>query len=199
MHEIQRKLLDFLQVNNSEALGYNEIGRAIGIDHPQKIKHHLQQLEKKGYIRREEKNQTFILLKDPISDIVFLPLYGLAKCGQRDLNDDGSVDKFPVSTRLFNIKTPNEFFLVKAEGDSMLPTIKDGDLVIVRKQPAVDFAGQTALVVHQGTARIKNVIWKSDLNYGLLISTNPEYKPMEFTVDDQFLIHGVVKHVVSNY
>ena len=50
MHYIQRKLLDLCSNCDSLPLSLREIGRRVDVNHPQKIKHHLNQLAKKNLI-----------------------------------------------------------------------------------------------------------------------------------------------------
>jgi len=57
MHPIQEKLLKLIGEKNIGSLTLREIGGLIGESLPQKIKHHLSQLERKGFIlidRRKE-------------------------------------------------------------------------------------------------------------------------------------------------
>ena len=50
MHEIQQKLLKLAREKNLGQYTLREIGSFIGERSPQKVKHHLQQLEKHGLI-----------------------------------------------------------------------------------------------------------------------------------------------------
>jgi repressor LexA len=55
LHNIQRKILDLLTENTDYLTSsLRDIGEAIGEgrDQPQKINHHIKQLEKKGYLRK---------------------------------------------------------------------------------------------------------------------------------------------------
>lgn len=61
-------------------------------------------------------------------------------------------------------------------GDSMNPTYLDGDIVYIRQQPDIDFEGQVAVVLFDDSATVKHV-YKQE-NGLLLVSDNPEWKPM---------------------
>ncbi|MFA5659556.1 MAG: S24 family peptidase [Oscillospiraceae bacterium] len=65
------------------------------------------------------------------------------------------------------------------KGDSMIPDIKSGDIVVVRRQPDIE-SGQVAVVIINGDeATVKKVIKHKD---GIqLVATNPEYMPMFFS------------------
>ena len=75
-----------------------------------------------------------------------------------------------------------EYFGLKIKGDSMMPRIHSGDVVIVRKQPDVD-NGEVAIVCVNGDeASCKQV--KKHLNGITLISYNSIYEPMFFTNEE---------------
>ena len=50
-----------------------------------------------------------------------------------------------------------EFFALQVKGDSMLPTLKDGDVVIVKKQPTVDSGDIAIILVNGNDATVKEV------------------------------------------
>lgn len=50
-----------------------------------------------------------------------------------------------------------EFFALQVKGDSMLPTLKDGDVVIVKKQPTVDSGDIAIILVNGNEATVKEV------------------------------------------
>ena len=62
-----------------------------------------------------------------------VPLVGRVACGVPLLAQENIDTYYPVSVGL--AKPPHSYFLLKASGDSMnLSGIKDGDLVLVRRQ-----------------------------------------------------------------
>ena len=63
MHDIQRKLLELCSNCNLGELPLREIGKRIKEPHPQKIKHHLEQLAKKSLIIIDKKKKTIKLGK----------------------------------------------------------------------------------------------------------------------------------------
>lgn len=50
-----------------------------------------------------------------------------------------------------------EFFALQVRGDSMLPTLKDGDVVIVKKQPTVDSGDIAIVLVNGNDATVKEI------------------------------------------
>lgn len=72
-----------------------------------------------------------------------------------------------------------EYFALRIKGDSMMPRILEGDVIIVRKQPTVESGDLAVVLVNGSDATCKKVvIGKSELS---LISFNPVYEPMTFT------------------
>lgn len=72
-----------------------------------------------------------------------------------------------------------EYFALRIKGDSMMPRIIEGDVIIVRKQPAVESGDLAVVLVNGSDATCKKVvIGKNELS---LISFNPVYEPMTFT------------------
>ena len=75
-----------------------------------------------------------------------------------------------------------DYFALQIKGDSMEPRIKEGDVVIVRKQPDVE-SGEGAIVLVNGDeATIKKV---QKFNGGInLVPSNPAYEVKTYSNDD---------------
>ena len=75
-----------------------------------------------------------------------------------------------------------EHFALKIKGDSMEPRIKDGDVVIVRKQDDCE-SGDTAVVLVNGDeATVKRI--KKEPAGLMLIPSNPAYEPKFYSKDE---------------
>lgn len=55
------------------------------------------------------------------------------------------------------IAATGDFFALQVRGDSMLPTLKDGDVVIVKKQPTVDSGDIAIVLVNGNDATVKEI------------------------------------------
>lgn len=75
-----------------------------------------------------------------------------------------------------------DYFALQIKGDSKEPRIKEGDVVIVRKQPDVE-SGEVAIVLVNGDeATIKKV---QKFNGGInLVPSNPAYEVKTYSNDD---------------
>lgn len=76
------------------------------------------------------------------------------------------------------------FFGLKIKGDSMIPNICDGDVVIVRQQDDAD-SGDIVIATVNGTDATCKRLRK--YREGIeLIANNPSYSPLEFSNEDIF-------------
>ena len=75
-----------------------------------------------------------------------------------------------------------EYFALKISGDSMEPKISNGDVVIVRKQSDADDGDLVIAMVNGDDAVCKRL--KKYANGIALLSNNPKYEPMYFSLDE---------------
>ena len=85
MHKTQEKLLTLIKSRNLGEMTLREIGALVGEEkYPQKVKHHLGQLEKKGFIKHDKKNSIIAPVstgKIQKTQIMSVPILGTANCG----------------------------------------------------------------------------------------------------------------------
>ena len=75
-----------------------------------------------------------------------------------------------------------EFFGLRIKGASMEPRMRDGDVVIVRKQDDADTGDTVVVLVNGNSATVKKIKKSPD---GIsLIPTNPAYDPLYYTADE---------------
>lgn len=195
LHPIQKQLLDILKENCDDPLTIRELKDLTGASSTSVVHHHLLQLEKKGYLRRNPSNPSDyqVLADSPERKITYLNLYGLAACGPKGSILDGTpIDKIPISSKILGFAS-SEAFMVKAKGDSMEPAISSGDLVIVRKtNQAKD--KDMIVCINDGEALIKQ-FKKEDDNVILISVNSSKYPP--FLAKEDFRVEGVVKSVIN--
>lgn len=205
MNPLQQKLLDILKNRrgNLEPLSLRDIGERLGIGRKaQSVAHHLSQLERKGLIRKisSASKRYAVLTKIPIPETVKINMYGFAQCGPNGpVGEDRVLDRIPLPTKTFGIYNPDDFFLLKARGESMEPVIKEGNLILVRKQEDAD-DGTVAAVVHDGMMKIKKVIKKGvgANRQVFLVSKNKNFEDEVITeAEDNVKICGIVKAVIT--
>lgn len=104
------------------------------------------------------------LLLDPdeiieINDTIEIPVYRQVSCGDPTPEIDEVVGYIYIDEAL---SKRGEYFAVRAKGDSMLPKVEDGDVLLVRKQKSVN-SGEVAIVkVNGDEATCKKVNIRAD-------------------------------------
>ena len=78
---------------------------------------------------------------------------------------------------------------IRISGDSMMPEYENGDIVLVRQQPAVDI-GETGIFIHNSEGYIKRFEKEG------LVSLNPKYKTIKVNESDSFKTVGKVLCVI---
>ena len=193
LHPAQQRLLKLLKDNMDDPLTIREMQEELGVSSTSLVHHHIQQLEKRGYLRRNPLNtQDYHILADaPDRKITYLNMYGLAHCGPRGLVLDGNpVERVPIASRMLGFPS-SEAFMVKAKGDSMSPKINDKDLVIARRANDAE-DGSIVVCVNKGEALIKKIQKGQQI---ILISLNPKFP--SFVASEDFRIEGVVRGIYS--
>ena len=76
-----------------------------------------------------------------------------------------------------------DFFALRVRGDSMLPTLNDGDVVIVKKQPTVD-SGDIAIVLVNGNDATVKEIKESTAGITLIGHNVAVYTPQFYSNED---------------
>lgn len=195
LHSVQKKLLTLLTRHIEDPLTVRELQDKLGLSSTSVVAHHIRQLEKRGYLKRNPRNPSDyqVLGASPEKPITYLNLYGLAQCGPGgSLLDGNPLDRIPISTKLLSFSS-TEAFMVKAKGDSMSPRIRHGDFVIARRSATAE-SGTVVVCVNDGEALIKKI--NKEKKQVILVSLNPDFEP--FLASEDFHIEGVVKSVLSN-
>lgn len=194
LHKNQILLLEILERNIENPLTIRDIQNFLGFSSTSVVVHHIQQLEKKGYLKRNQNNKKdYQVFRNPDNPIVYLNLYGNAQCGPNgSLLDGNPIDNIPIASRL--LKFPAiEGFIVSAKGNSMQPNIAEGDLVIAQKSKIAN-NGDTIICVLGEEVLIKKFFRQN--KYITLISTNSErYSPI--IVNDYFQVVGIVRNIIK--
>ena len=94
------------------------------------------------------------------------------------------------------IKNPSSTFLVRAKGNSMIEKgIQDGDILVVDK--SLEAKNNSVVIAYiDGEFTVKRFVKKKDKV--ILYPANDEYKPIEVTSENDFLVWGVVTYVLHS-
>lgn len=81
------------------------------------------------------------------------------------------------------LASTGEFFGLRIKGDSMEPRIREGDVVIVRKQSTADTGDTAVILVNGDSATVKRIKKEPDGDLWL-IPNNPAYDTKHYTPDE---------------
>lgn len=200
LDNIQKSLIAFFKKNtNQEGITLREIAANIGASHPQTVLNKLNQLVLKWYFVKDDQGYRLIResVTDSIYDIVQLPIYGFAQCGNqgKKVVDEYTQEKIPVTMAMLGVKDISTCFFVRAKGNSMEPKIQDGDLVLIKQQDSYDI-NDYVFVVHNDLPKLKKIINKEGKRY--LESVNRFFDTLEVSKYDETKIIGVVKKIIKD-
>jgi repressor LexA len=205
MHQIQEKILELSKTKDVLALGIRPLGREIGVSQPQLVKHHLQQLQKKGLIKAKSRSdiQKILQYSSSLQPLfVKIPVVGAANCGPATLIADEHVEEYITVSEPFLRKKDNIFALV-AKGDSMNhaqiygKSIDENDYVLVDGNARVPNSGDYILSVIDNCANIKKYVRTKDGNIALLSESTSNYPPIYIGENDQFIVNGKIIQVIK--
>lgn len=207
MHKIQEKILNIMENHNLINMSFREIGKLIGEkDRPQKIKHHIIQLQEKGLIQINQHNKPVRKIskgKIRNSDLVSVPIVGAANCGVATIYADQYIEGYLRVSRKILEKVKN-IFAIKAVGPSLNKanikgnSVEDGDYIIFDSKDRLPTNGDYILSVIDEVANIKKYIRDKEGNRVILLSESTEdYPPIYIHPDDKFVINGKVVQVIK--
>ena len=113
---------------------------------------------------------------DAPAPLVQLPSLGAVRAGYGGAVFQEVVGYEPATAS--SIQPGEEYCWLRVTGDSMTPLLNEGDLVLVRKQPAVDSGDYAVAIINEEEGTVKQV---RNLADGIeLLSVNPYYPPRRF-------------------
>lgn len=217
MHQIQEKLLELSKRKNLATLSLRDMAAGISMtaESPQKIKHHLLQLQKKGFLsidrakgmmnRASSTPDWASGLLNKTSKLFSIPIVGTANCGPATIFAEQNFQGFlRASSRLIGRQRPNGLYAVKADGSSMNKaevnhrSIEDGDFVIVDSQDKSVNTGDVVLAIIDDRATIKRFV--DDRQNGQIVlkaDSSYDYAPIHLHPSDEFSISGKVVGVIK--
>lgn len=191
-----------------------EIGDAVGLQSPSSVKHQLDALERKGYIRRnpflpraleiveqaaeqvappaqEDTAPTPVsFLGQETSAGALVPLVGRIAAGGPVLAEQDVEDVFTLPRQLVG---DGELFMLRVTGESMIDAaICDGDWVVVRRQPTAE-NGEIVAALLDDEATVKTLQRRD--GHVWLMPANPSYSPI---LGDHATVLGKVVSVLRS-
>ena len=141
------------------------------------------------------KGSTFNMEEQKVNTVI-LPVYGKASAGNGYINLDQEIYYFPIKKGNFSDRS----FLVEINGNSMEPTLEDGDYALVDPDNIDYVKNKIYVVTYNDESFIKRMVMDTKSKIVMLKSDNPEYEDILITKDMQVYlkIEGRVIQVISN-
>ena len=208
MHKTQLKILEFSSKIDIEKLSLRELGRHIGVKHPQVVLYHLNQLKKRGLLRKNSRQIIEKLRKSAEKSrglLMDIPILGAANCGVATLFAQEALEGYlKVSTRLLPRGDTEGLFVLRADGDSMDranifgKSVSEGDYLLIDSIRTIPQDGDYVLSITDGCANIKKFKYDQTNERIVLFSeSTKEYPPIYIHKDDDHLINGLVVSVIN--
>ncbi len=209
MHVIQKKILDALRNKTFTMVSLRQLGQELDVQHPQLVKHHLLQLEKKGLltIRKHDNNCLSASLATTTNQsmLTAIPILGAANCGPATLFADDHIEGYlKLSKGMITPTDAGSFFAIQAVGNSMNKasirgnTIEDGDYVIVDSRKTAPVDNDYVVAVIDDMANIKKYYFDTAHYQICLLSESTNTLPPIFIhPSDDFQISGTVVQVIK--
>ena len=121
----------------------------------------------------------------------YVPLFESISAGYGSSNGE-VIDYISIP----GLKNPKECYAIKVMGDSMVPTIPEGSIIIIRKDIQLADGDMGAFMV-DNDAYVKR--YNPSEKYTVLISDNSKYPPMVINAGDEFHICGKVIKVILDF
>ena len=134
-------------------------------------------------------------IKNSMRKIVYFPVYGKASAGNGYLNLEQEIYKMPILDEDF----PNDCFFVKIEGNSMEPTIVEGEFALVDPNDTEYQKNKIYVVTYDDESFIKRIVIDESTRIVILKSDNTDYDDILINEEKQeyLKINGRVIKIVS--
>lgn len=123
-----------------------------------------------------------------------LPLAAMIKAGFPSPADDFLDQSIDLNKLL--VRNPSSTFYARVSGNSMKDAnIEDGDLLVIDKSVEPK-DGKIAVCYIDGEFTVKRI--KTEADCCFLVPANSDYKPIKVTAENDFMVWGVVVHIVKS-
>ena len=155
-----------------------EIGESAGLASTASVTYQLEELAKKGYIKRSATKGRAVEIQTPLGQAQTaktqnIPLVGRIAAGSPILAEQEVEEIFPLPESLVG---GGDLYMLKVAGDSMIDAaICDGDYVVIRQQKNAN-SGEIVAAMIDGEATVKT--WSVKNGKHWLLPANDSYAPI---------------------
>ena len=170
---------------------YRRIMHALGMSSLNLVQRYVLALENQGRIRRTRLGSIALPKRLDAGKNKITPLVGDIACGQPSFAEENIEASYALPEAIFG---KGELFMLHTHGDSMIEAgIREGDLIVVRKQNTAD-DGQIVVALMDGEATLKRLFHRNGK-----IVLHPENRQMQDIVVENCEIQGVLVSCIKMY
>ena len=170
---------------------YRRIMHALGMSSLNLVQRYVLALENQGRIRRTRLGSIALPKRLDTGKNKITPLVGDIACGQPSFAEENIEASYALPEAIFG---KGELFMLHTHGDSMIDAgIREGDLIVVRKQNTAD-DGQIVVALIDGEATLKRLFHRNGK-----IVLHPENRQMQDIVVENCEIQGVLVSCIKMY
>lgn len=179
------------QLKDGLSPSYRRIMHALGMSSLNLVQRYVLALENQGRIRRTRLGSIALPKRLDAGKNKITPLVGDIACGQPSFAEENIEASYALPEAIFG---KGELFMLHTHGDSMIDAgIREGDLIVVRKQNTAD-DGQIVVALMNGEATLKRLFHRNGK-----IVLHPENRQMQDIVVDNCEIQGVLVSCIKMY
>ncbi|MBP2031812.1 repressor LexA [Clostridium algifaecis] len=194
----QLQIYKFIK-NQVKEKGYppsvREICAAVGLKSTSTVHMHLENLEKKGLIKRDQAKPRTIGIVDELpnkKEMINVPIIGNIAAGTPILAVENIEDTFPLP--IDYIKSSNQLFILRVHGESMVDVgVLDGDFAIIEKTNSAE-NGELVAALIENEATLKRFFKEKGH-----IRLQPENKTMKPIIVPNCTIIGKLVGIYRQY
>ena len=93
------------------------------------------------------------------------------------------------------ITKPNSTYIIKVRGNSMYPTLQNGDIVIIRSDKELQDNDVAIVSINNSDYTVKRYIKKNSQ----FVPDNSKFKAIEVGEEDVVICLGIVKHLIRDF
>lgn len=192
--ETLRRMEEYIrerQLKDGLSPSYRRIMHALGMSSLNLVQRYVLALENQGRIRRTRLGSIALPKRLDTGKNKITPLVGDIACGQPSFAEENIEASYALPEAIFG---KGELFMLHTHGDSMIDAgIREGDLIVVRKQNTAD-DGQIVVALMDGEATLKRLFHRDGK-----IVLHPENRQMQDIVVENCEIQGVLVSCIKMY
>ena len=170
---------------------YRRIMHALGMSSLNLVQRYVLALENQGRIRRTRLGSIALPKRLDAGKNKITPLVGDIACGQPSFAEENIEASYALPEAIFG---QGELFMLHTHGDSMIEAgIREGDLIVVRRQSSAD-DGQIVVALVDGETTLKRLFHRNGK-----IVLHPENRQMQDIVVENCEIQGVLVSCIKMY